>query len=209
MKDKGVSPSGPGSREPSQQAVSAADAASIPDAVIEAVEFYAFAENWHGVYMCGHGPMTDDWSDDYDDPQYPDGKPGKLARAAVRWLHEHGYYDELTERVTADAQADGSPQGGNDEVGSIAEGDDSPVREADAPPGEEAERLVYNLLAGCVNNPTALAQEIAAAIRALKSTAPTVSPLGPEIRCPNCRVKFQYVNDVDAHLAALTPTGEI
>lgn len=27
--------------------------------------------------------------------------------------------------------------------------------------------------------------------------------VGHEIRCPNCRIKFQYVYDVDAHLAAL------
>jgi hypothetical protein len=56
----------------------------------QAVAFYADPESWHGVYMVGDGPMSDDW-DEVDHPQYPDGKPGKLAREAVAaYLAETG-----------------------------------------------------------------------------------------------------------------------
>jgi hypothetical protein len=57
---------------------------------VAAIEFYALPENWHGVYMCGNGPMADDWAEDYDDDQYPDGKPGRLAREAFRALIASG-----------------------------------------------------------------------------------------------------------------------
>lgn len=66
----------------------------IPSAVLKAIEFYALPENWHGVYMVGRGPMADDWSDDYDDDQYSDGKPGKLAREAWRALDDLGYFSD-------------------------------------------------------------------------------------------------------------------
>lgn len=91
----GVPPSGSGCQPSASAAVPASSQSGIPNALIEAIEFYAFPENWHGVYMVGRGPMTDDWSDDYDDPQYPDGKPGKRARDCIRWLYENGHYDEL------------------------------------------------------------------------------------------------------------------
>jgi len=48
----------------------------------EALEFYADEDNWFGVYMTGCGPMADDWSID-GHPYWPDGKPGKTARAAL------------------------------------------------------------------------------------------------------------------------------
>jgi hypothetical protein len=48
----------------------------------EALEFYADEDNWFGVYMTGRGPMVDDWSID-GHPYWPDGKPGKTARAAL------------------------------------------------------------------------------------------------------------------------------
>lgn len=54
---------------------------------IEALAFYAVPENWHGVYMVGCGPMGDDWSD-VADQQYPDGKPGRLARETIDWLEK-------------------------------------------------------------------------------------------------------------------------
>ena len=77
---------------------------------IQAVCFYAIPENWHGVYMCGHGPMTDDWSE-VKDAQYPDGKPGKLARDTVNWLIENGFADDdalATEAGTAETENTGS-----------------------------------------------------------------------------------------------------
>ena len=47
-----------------------------------ALEFYADEDNWFGVYMVGRGPMGEDWSQD-GNPDWPDGKPGKQARAAL------------------------------------------------------------------------------------------------------------------------------
>ncbi len=48
-----------------------------------AMTFYAEPENWHGTYCIGHAPMNDDWDDALQHPLYPDGKPGKRARAAL------------------------------------------------------------------------------------------------------------------------------
>jgi hypothetical protein len=53
-----------------------------------ALEFYADEDNWFGVYMTGRGPMVDDWSID-GHPYWPDGKPGKTARAALTG-EDHG-----------------------------------------------------------------------------------------------------------------------
>jgi hypothetical protein len=49
----------------------------------EALEFYAEPGSWFGVYMVGRGPMAEDWSDDCADDDFPDGKPGLLARKAL------------------------------------------------------------------------------------------------------------------------------
>lgn len=46
----------------------------------EALKFYADHGSWFGVYTVGPG-MVDDWSDPC--PEWPDGKPGKRARAAL------------------------------------------------------------------------------------------------------------------------------
>lgn len=50
----------------------------------------------------------------------------------------------------------------------------------------------------------ALRNNLPAVLAALSTpSAAPVEAMGPEIRCPNCRIKFQHVHDVDAHLAAL------
>jgi hypothetical protein len=60
--------------------------------IVDAIGFYALPESWHGVYMLGRGPMDDDWTIDYDDDQYPDGKPGALARAVWRKMAAEGLF---------------------------------------------------------------------------------------------------------------------
>lgn len=51
----------------------------------EALEFYANPDNWWGTYTASSkAPMYDDWSDVEDDAAYPDGKPGKRAREALK-----------------------------------------------------------------------------------------------------------------------------
>ena len=47
----------------------------------EALEFYADHDNWFAFYAMADSPMEDDWGDPA--PGYPDGKPGRRARAAL------------------------------------------------------------------------------------------------------------------------------
>lgn len=57
------------------------------------LEFYADPENWWGCYVATtKAPMYDDWEEEFpeqwDDGEFPDGKPGKAARAALQKMEE-------------------------------------------------------------------------------------------------------------------------
>jgi hypothetical protein len=97
---------------------------AVLNRMVDALMFYAMPENWHGVYMMGHGPMTDDWTDDYNDFQYPNGKPGHQAREIMRELADNGLLAQLddTQGIEAGTATTGT--------GVVHE---SPVGNADAP----------------------------------------------------------------------------
>ena len=51
--------------------------------MVEALIFYADQSNWYGTYVSSDkSAMYNDWSDPTSD--FPDGKPGKTARDALR-----------------------------------------------------------------------------------------------------------------------------
>lgn len=75
-------------REGLKDGESYASAPNRLEKLLEALEFYADHDNWYGTYVASSkSAMYDDWGDPTD--EWPDGKPGKLAREALNEYYGH------------------------------------------------------------------------------------------------------------------------